>query len=138
MDTKLYAPRNWDFLTITDHPGQLRRTDLVWNIMRMILMSDEELNAQEAIGLLDEMEMEEFNALKSRAEAELIDWDMQKYLDRKGDPTGQELFPIEEVLTEEGETPMSEKKAKEYLMSELDNLNWKAFLLWELPEPEWE
>ena len=131
MDTKLYAPRNWDCLTITDHPGQLRRTDLVWNIMRMILMSDEELNAQEAIGLLDEMEMEEFNALKSRAEAELQEPQMQSYLERKQIQVGEKLHPMnEEMMQYLLGTPAT--------TGELDNLNWKAFLLWELPEPEWE
>lgn len=106
--------------------------------MRMILMSDNDLSAEEAIDLLDEMEEQEFSALRNRAEAELQDWDMQKYLDRKGDPTGEKLFPIAEVLTADGETPMSEKEAKEYLMTELDGMTWEAFLRLELPDAEWE
>ena len=122
MDTKLYAPKNWGCLTITDHPGKLRRTDLVWNLMRMILMSDNDLSAEEAIDLLDEMEEQEFNALRERAEAELQEPLMQSYLERQRISPGTALHPItlEEVTELLNQWPL------------------RAFQAQELPETEWE
>ena len=122
MDTKLYAPKNWGCLTITDHPGNLRRTDIVWHLMRMILMSDNDLSAEEAIDLLDEMEEQEFSALRNRAEAELQEPQMQAYLERKQISPGMHLHPttLEEVTEVLNEWPM------------------EAFLRLELPEVEWQ
>lgn len=123
MDTKLYAPKNRGCLTVTDHPGKLLRRDIVWNLMRMILMSENDLSAEEAIDSLDEMEAEEFSALQRRAEAELDEPLMQAYLERQQVSPGMPLHPITE-----------QEEVKEML----NQWPMEQFRLQELPEPEWE
>ena len=61
MVSTFYAPQRCPlWLTVTDHKGTLNNNDLVWNLMRLILMEEEDLDAEEALQALDEMEMEAF------------------------------------------------------------------------------
>lgn len=123
MAQRFYAPRDYHWLTVSDKEGRLTEIDLAWNIMRMMVMSEEGVNAAEALRILDEMAMPEFNKLKDQAYKELYDPAMQAYLERNQIRVGQLLRPVED---------------EEELLSYLDGMNWGNMVAAEIPESEWE
>jgi hypothetical protein len=123
MEPKYYVPENCHWLAVSDTKGSLTETDLTWNLMRMLVMSEEEVGAKEAFKILDEMEREPFEALQRRAEALLYDPEMQEYLERENVKVGQRLYPVED---------------EEKLMDYLDEMDWASFQQWEMPEAEYD
>lgn len=72
MSQKYYAAEPiW--LTLSGNQGRLSYWVVVRNIMRMLLMSKEDVDAETALEMLDEMPMDEFDRLKRRAAAEYAD-----------------------------------------------------------------
>ena len=143
MEQKYYVAKMAPtFLTLTDHKGKLSYHDMVWNLMRMILMSSEELTAEEALKEMGKMPREDFKKLQTDAEAWYADWDFQAYLDREGITLGDELIPVEEVLydmeDEEEEVSITEQETYERLMERLDEFPMEAFMTWEMPYTEWD
>ncbi len=142
MAQKYYATEPiW--LTLSDNPGTLQYVEVLWNIMRMLLMSEgnEEYNsmdAESALEELDEMPMEEFNKLKARAKAEYADPQFQEYLERidlcVGGRNAPTLEPVENLLyePEEGGAEPTEEETLTRLMERLDEMDWQGFQLWEL------
>ena len=125
MEQKYYAPQGLPlFLTLTDHQGKLQRKDLVWNLMRMLLMSKEDLSAQEALEELDRLPRQEFKDLQQQAERWMSDNDLQAYLERKQVNPGAELVPATE--------------SEEELMEILDEFPMEVFLSQEMPLTEWD
>ena len=142
MAQKYYATEPiW--LTLSDKPGTLQYVEVLWNIMRMILMSEgnEEYNsmdAESALEELDEMPMEGFNKLKARAKAEYADPQFQEYLERidlcVGGRNAPTLEPVENLLyePEEGDPLTTVEETQWRLMERLDKMDWQGFRLWEL------
>ena len=134
MAPKFYAPSNWDCLTISRHPGTLTRSDMVENLMRMLLMQQENLSAEQAISRLTEMPDNRLADLRKRATEFLDSPDMQKYLEMKPQASpGTPLLPITEVLGME-----NPEEANQWLMQELDNWTVNALEQWEFPQAEWD
>ena len=146
METKYYAASGVPLvLTLSTEPEMSMYSVMLWNIMRMILMSEgdedwDSMDAESALRALDGMSMEKFKPLKERAESELADWDFQAYLDRKGiNLNSLELKPIEELFkdNETGKLPTKED-AEEMLMESLNEYDWQRFCLWEMQTTEWD
>ena len=136
MEQKYYAvPEAPLFLTLSDKPGTLQYVEVLWNIMRMLLMSEEGLDAEESLKMLNEMPKEAFDSLKARAAAEYSDPQFQEYLERKhlylGTPNAPQLQPVEQILSGEGET-LREKEVIELMWEMLDEMDWSGFQMWEL------
>lgn len=123
MAQKFYARKPFHWMAVSDMEGDLSGTDLLWNIMRMMVMSEEDVNSREAFKILDEMPQEQFDELKRNAESWLYDPEMQAYLERKNVKEGDRMYPVED---------------EEELMSNLDEMDWESFLSGELPEAEWD
>ena len=104
--------------------------------MRLILMEEENLDAEEALQALDEMEMEAFRKLESRARELRWNDQMQAYLHRKGITTeGEEalkLFPITIILHQR------KKAAQEELMQTLNEMDLTSLLQQEIQDAEWD
>ena len=140
MEMKYYATSPL-FLTTTEHKGRLEYSDVVRNLMRMILMSEEETDAETALKELDQMPKERYDQLRETAEAWMQDSDLQDYLERNHLKTGQngsQLYPIAELLNDPDEEPMTEEALKASLMESLDEFPMEAFKTWELPYSEWD
>lgn len=127
-------------LTLSDKKGTLLYREVVWNIMRMLLM-DEGMDAESALEELDRMPMQEFNELKRRAEREYADHDFQEYLERihlyPETPNAPKLIPVEELLYEEGEK-RTEQETHERMMEILDEFSMKEFQEQEMQLVEWD
>ena len=140
MATKYYATPTL-FLTTTTHKGTLDYLDVVTNIMRMILMSKEDITAREAMERLDQMSQQEYRDLRQQGEAWMQDIDLQDYMERKNITMGQagdQLYPIAELLNDQDEEPMTEEELEGSLMEALDEFPMEAFLTWEMPYVEWD
>lgn len=116
MAQKYYAAEPiW--LTLSDKPGKLQYVEVLWNIMRMLLMSEEGTDAETALKELDEMPQEEFDRLKARAAAEYADPQIQDYLETinlsPGTPNAPQLKPVESLP-----------------YSRLDEMDWQGFKMW--------
>ena len=126
METKYYASQGAPlFLTVADHPGTLMDSDLVENLMRMMVMNEteerERLNSEEAEKEIDAMSREHYQALRKTAQWHLYnDPRLQIYLEENHVRPGLELHPIAEVLQEEGDPKLSETEALEMLRDALD------------------
>lgn len=112
------------YLTLTTHPGKLTYQDLVQNIMRMILMNEENLerlSAEEALQKIDQMPPKEYKSLQEQAEDNL-DWreDLKDFLSRNNIQAGMELTPYQETL------------------DELEQLSMQEFLEMVVPQTEWD
>lgn len=139
---KYYAPDNGPiWLTLTDHEGTLDDYDIMLNIVRMLIMSNEDLDAEEAILRLNDMPMNEYSELKDTAWKLLYEPEMQEYLHRKKIATSgsdaTRLYPIRQRYTSPDEQP-SDKEMWSYLIDELNEMNWNGFVLWEQPFTEWD
>lgn len=126
METKYYAPQGTPlFLTVADHPGSLTDSDLVDNLIRMMVMNEteerERLDSEEAEKEIDAMSREHYRALRKTAQWYLYNEPrLQIYLEEHHVRPGLELHPIAEVLQEEGEPKLSETEALEMLRDALD------------------
>ena len=114
MAQKYYAAEPiW--LTLSDKPGTLQYIEVLWNIMRMLLMS-EGMDAESALEALNEMPATEYDRLKARAAAEYADPQIQDYLERinlyPGTPTAPQLKPV----------------GMPYEV--LDEMDWQGFKMW--------
>ena len=124
MEKKYYASKAAPtFLTLTDHQGTLRRSDLVKNLMRMLLM-DKGMEAQTALEELNTMPKVEYRNLLQQAEAWMQDNDLQAYMERKNINPGMKLEPIAE--------------SQQTIMEILDEFPMEVFLSQELPQVEWD
>ena len=137
MAQKYYAAEPiW--LTLSDKPGTLHYVEVLWNIMRMLLMSEEGVDAETALEILDEMPQEEYNRLKARAAAEYADPEFQEYLERKHlypeTVNAPELEPVETQLYEPEDSDLvsTEEETQRRLMERLDEMDWQGFKLWEM------
>ena len=90
----------------------------------MLLMSKEDLSAQEALEELDRLPRQEFKDLQQQAERWMSDNDLQAYLERKQVNPGAELVPATE--------------SEEELMEILDEFPMEVFLSQEMPLTEWD
>lgn len=141
MATKYYAAEPL-FLTLSHHSGPLLYGEIIWNIMRLLLMSYgngewDSMDAENALEELDEILMEQFDKLKEEAEKEYSSPEFQEYLERihlyPGTVNAPKLQPVEELLTDEDDkSPLSEEIVKERLMAALDEYDWQGFCLWKL------
>lgn len=149
MGQKYYAAKEAPLvLTLSTTQQTTGYTAMVWNIMRMMLMSEgnEEwdwIDAESALEMLDEMPMEQFKKLKRCAEATFADWDFQKYLDLKGiNPDKLTMVPVEELLydleNEEEKNSITEQETLNRLMERLDEYGWDGFQAWEMEPSEWD
>lgn len=97
MATKYYAPAA-ACLTLTEHPGNLSVTDMLENLMRMLIMDrteeHEQLTAEEAEGAISKLSRVQFRQLRDRAREELYSQEMQEYLQRKGITEGMQLDEV--------------------------------------------
>lgn len=146
METRYYAASGAPLvLTLSTEPEMSMYSVMLWNIMRMILMSEgdedwDSMDAESALKTLDGMSMEKFKLLKERAESEFTDWDFQVYLDRMGiNLNSLEMEPIEELFKDDetGKLPTKED-AEEMLMERLNEYDWQRFCLCEMPSTEWD
>ena len=140
MATKYYGTSPL-FLTTTTHKGTLEYRDVVTNLMRMILMSKEGIQAREAMERLDQMPQQEYNDLHQQAVAWVQDSDLQDYMERKKitmGQTGDQLYPIAELLNDPDERPMTEEELEESLMEALNEFPMETFLSLEMPFAEWD
>ena len=122
-------------LTLSDKKGTLQYTEILWNIMRMLLMGEEQMDAESALEALDKMPKEEFNNLKEAAAEEYADQAFQDYLERihlyPETPNAPQLKPVESLLYAENEK-VSEQETHNRLMEKLDEMTWGMFLLQEV------
>ena len=91
------------YLTLSDMQGTLLYREVIWNIMRMILMSEGDgewdyMDAESALKTLDEMPIEQFDKLKAVAEIEYASPRFQEYMERihlyPGTASAPELQPV--------------------------------------------
>ena len=136
MSQKYYAAEPiW--LTLSGNQGRLSYWVVVRNIMRMLLMSEEGVDAETALEMMDEMPMDEFDRLKRRAAAECADPKFQDYMERISlslEAQAPILEPVENLLyePEEGDPVSTEDETQSRLMERLDEMDWQGFQLWEL------
>ena len=126
MDTKYYAPQGAPlFLTVATHPGKLTYSDLVKNLMRMMVMDEteerERLYADDAMEEIDKMNRDQYRALRESAQWYLENNPaFQVYREEHQVRPGLELHPIAEALQDEGDPMLTEREAKEMLQEALD------------------
>ena len=125
--TTYYTTDNPHVLTIAMHDGVLTVSDIIKNIMRMIMMNqaDDECSgysAKDAIEEIQELSWADFSKLKKEAMSYLYDADWQIYLERKHITDGAELKPITE----------------EEAFDIMDEFSLNGFELWELKDVEWD
>ena len=136
MAMKYYAAQEAPLvLTLSTTQQTTMYSIIVWNIMRMLLMDEEDVDAESALEMLDEMEMQEFNKLKERAASQFADWDFQAYMERKGiNPESKEaLIPVEELLKDPDETDKpTPEQTNNLLMEMLNEYGWSEFQTWEI------
>ena len=121
METKFYAPRERHWLTVTQHPGKLMEDDILEAIVRMQLMSKEEVSAEEALEMMDEMDSAERSRLTEEAAWPMYEPEMQDYLSRKGIYVGM---------------PLHLQEDPDEVLEYLDEMTWEGLELWELPTSE--
>ena len=129
MDTKYYAPKeHLSVLTVSRSPGNLTYSDILDNLMRMILMDEteerERLSAEEAIAEIAEISREEYRALRNKAVHAYQDWDLQKYMEEHEIREGMPLVPVEEIFQEENEPKVTPEEVEAWTLETLDEFSW--------------
>ena len=118
--------------------GTLLYREVIWNIMRMILMSEgggewDYMDAESALKTLDEMPIEQFDKLKAVAEIEYASPRFQEYMERihlyPGTASAPELQPVEDIVRDEDDEMLTEAEVHERLMEVLDEFSWEMFCL---------
>ena len=118
--------------------GTLLYREVIWNIMRMILMSEGDgewdyMDAESALKTLDEMPIEQFDKLKAVAEIEYASPRFQEYMERihlyPGTASAPELQPVEDIVRDEDDEMLTEAEVHERLMEALDEFSWEMFCL---------
>ena len=116
------------FLALTNHPGKLVESDIVDNLMRLMVMDEteerERLSAEEAKEEIEKMDKAQYRALRAAAERYLDNEpEFQIYRENNRLYQGLELRPIEEVLRDEEEPSLTEQEVEERLQEALDEFS---------------
>lgn len=82
----------------------------------MIIMSEEQVSAEEALARIEQMPQAEYDKLMEMSQAELYEPQVQAYLEREGIHEGLPLHP-------------QENEAE--VLSYLDEMDWDNFLIGE-------
>lgn len=126
------------YLTLSDMQGTLLYREVIWNIMRMILMSKGNgewdcMDAERALETLNEMPIGQFEKLKTEAEIEYASPRFQEYMERihlfPGTASTPELQPVEDIVRNEDDEILTEVEVNERLMEALDEFPWEMFCL---------
>jgi len=125
--TTYYTTQNPHVLAIATHNGVLTVSDIIKNIMRMIMMSKDSdecsgCSAKDAIEEIQKLSWADFSKLKMDALSYLYDADWQTYFERKHIIDGAKLRPITE----------------DEAFDIMDEFSLKGFELWELKDTEWD
>ena len=130
MATKYYAAEPM-FITLSDHKGTLLYREVLWNIMRMLLMEREGITAETALTRMDDLPTEEYAALKAEAATEYAAPEFQQYMERihlyPETVNAPKLQPVETLLKEENEKALTETEAESRLMEVLNEYPWGMF-----------
>ena len=126
------------YLTLSDKEGTLLYREVIWNIMRMILMSEGNgewdcMDAESALETLNDMPIEQFEKLKAEAEIEYASPRFQEFMERKhlypGTASAPELQPVEEIVRDDDDEILTAAEVNERLMESLDEFSWEMFCL---------